>query len=85
MYKILKTINMKTIKKIFVLAALFLFFVPLTQVMSQPPPPPGGAGSGDSPVGGNAPIGGGTLILLGMAIAYGGRKLYKVVSEEIEE
>ena len=80
---------MKTIKKIFVLATLILFFVPLTQVMSQPPPPPGGgtggAGSGDKPIGGGAPIGSGSLILLGMAMAYGGRKLYKLRSENIEE
>ena len=77
---------MKTIKKIFVLATLMLFFVPLTQVMAQqPPPPPSGAPpSGDTPIGGQSPIGGGSLILIGLAMAYGGRKLYKLRAEEEE-
>ena len=77
---------MKKIKKIFILAVFILFFVPLTQVMSQgPPPPPGDQGGGDHEIGGGAPIGGGSLILIGLAMAYGGRKLYKLRSEETEE
>ncbi len=52
-----------------------------------PPPPPSGAGHGASgnQTGGNAPIGGGLFILMGLGAAYGGRKLYKVNREELEE
>ncbi len=54
-----------------------------------PPPPPGGASgtgqdSGNSQ-GGNAPIGGGLFILLGLGAAYGGRKLYNLRKESLEE
>ncbi len=41
-----------------------------------PPPPGGGTGTGDQPVEGGAPIGGGSFILLGLAAAYGGKKAY---------
>ena len=54
---------------------------------TQPPPPPSGAGHGASgnQTGGNAPIGGGLFILLGLGAAYGGKKLYSVHTEEIEK
>lgn len=39
-----------------------------------PPPPGGGSNSGSNQNGGNAPIGSGAVILLGLAAAYGGRK-----------
>ena len=47
--------------------------------------PPVGPQGGDTPIGGGAPIGGGSLILLGMAAAYGGRKLYILNKEELED
>ncbi len=74
----LKTINMKTIRKITGLAILILFIAPLSLVMAQngPGDPPGGAGSGDHPVGGNAPIGGGIFLLTTLGLAYGGKKVY---------
>ncbi len=59
-------------------------------VMAQPPPPPGGGG-GESTrgqankLGGNAPIGGGVLILLALGLAYGGKKLYDNRKEEAKE
>jgi len=51
---------------------------------TQPPPPPTGAGHGASgnQTGGNAPIGSGLFILLGLGAAYGGKKLYRLNSEE---
>lgn len=78
---------MKSIKKIFAFVILIMFFVPITHLMAQgPPPPPGGSGGGvDKPVGGGASIGGGCLILLGVAMAYGGIKLYKFSKEEVVE
>lgn len=61
-------------KKIVHLTLLFLFlsFSPL--FAQGPPPPPPDAGSSSGPVGGNAPTGCGTIILLLMGIAYGIKK-----------
>ncbi len=79
---------MKTVKKIIGLAILILFFAPLTQVMAQgappPPPPPGDVGSGDAPIGGNAPIGAGLVILSTLGLAYGGKKVYDA-RQKLEE
>ena len=49
-----------------------------------PPPPPPGSGHGQSgnQTGGNAPVGGGLFILLGLGAAYGGKKIYKILKEE---
>ncbi len=49
-----------------------------------PPPPPSDHGeTGNAPAG--APIGGGLFILLGLGAAYGGKKLYDLRKESIEE
>ncbi len=55
-----------------------------------PPPPPGGAsgtgaGGGGSNEANGAPIGGGLFILLGLAAAYGGKKVYDIRKEKLEE
>jgi len=36
-------------------------------------------------MGGGAPIGGGTLILVALGAAYGGKKVYKIVKDNHEE
>lgn len=52
---------------------------------------PGDPGSapdtGDIPIGGGAPIGSGSFILIGLAAAYGGKKLYDFNKnkEELED
>jgi len=52
---------------------------------SQPPPPPGGGhGQTGNQTGGNAPIGGGLFILMGLGAAYGGKKLYSMKKEDLE-
>lgn len=55
---------------------------------SGPPPPPGGASgttnTSGNQNGGGAPIGGGIFILLGLAAAYGGTKLYQRNKEDLE-
>jgi len=72
------------------------FFIPLvisiglmlgtTDVFSQPPTPPGEhGGNTNAPADGGAPIGGGLFILLGLGAAYGGRKLYLMNKEELED
>ena len=77
---------MKTVKKIIGLAILILFFAPLTLVMAQggPPPPPPGDVDGDTPIGGNAPIGTGLVILSTLGLAYGGKKVYDA-RQKLEE
>jgi len=57
----------------------------LDSVAQAPPPPPPGHGSTGNQTGGNAPIGGGLFILLGLGAAYGGKKLYQSNKESIED
>jgi len=48
-----------------------------TTLLAQvPPPPPPGHGQTGNQTGGNAPIGGGLFILLGLGVVYGGKKVY---------
>jgi len=68
---------MKRLVKIIILVA-FMLITPLLMMAQEPPHPNGGAAPGDEnvPVGGGAPIGSGTLILITLAAAYSGRKVY---------
>jgi len=71
-----------------ILTALFTiaFILSASIGFSQPPPPPGtGHGQSGNQQGGNAPVGSGLVILLGLGAAYGGKKLYRMHAEEIEE
>ena len=53
---------------------------------AQPPPPPsGGHGQSGNQPGGDAPIGSGLFILIGLGAAYGGKQLYNSHKESIEE
>ena len=56
---------------------------------SSPPPPPGGSsGSGNvygNSLGAGAPIAGGLFILLGLAAAYGGRKIIQLRKEDLKK
>ncbi len=68
------------------------FFFVLSFVLTAQTTPPdiddgtnGQEGGQESLGGGNAPIGGGTLILIGLGVAYGGRKVYKISKENQEE
>jgi len=73
---------MKKVISILTVLVFTLFFS--MSSIAQPPPPPGntGGGAGGTPIGGNAPIGGGLFILLGLGAAYGSRKVYHLVQEE---
>ncbi|MFK5855528.1 MAG: hypothetical protein QM503_05310 [Bacteroidota bacterium] len=83
----------KTIKKLFRLFIALLFMAGTYTLMAQPPPPPGGSSGGGSGTGGTdeqrngggAPIGGGLFILLGLGAVYGGRKIYNLKKETLEE
>ncbi len=72
---------MKKISIIFTLALALSFSI---SSFAQPEPP-SGHGSGSNQNGGNAPIGGGLTILLGLGAAYGGKKLYDSRKESLEE
>ena len=72
------------IKKI-VLSIVLVFAVSMSYAQTRDPGnPPGGGDPGGTPVGGNAPIGGGTIMLLVFGAAYGGKKLFKLVSDSEE-
>jgi len=68
---------MKKVIQIFAILLVILVPVILT---AQPMPwdPSIGGGAGSTPVGGGAPIGGGLIILLSLAIGYGTKKIYDV-------
>ena len=75
-------------KKIFIqLMIIFSFILTSTFLPAQDPPPPPSdhGGSGNAPADNGAPIGGGLFILLGLGAAYGGKKLYDLRKESIEE
>jgi len=70
--------------KIFVIVLMVSFTY---SAEAQPPsnPPDAGDLSSSNSQGGRAPIGGGLFILLGLGAAYGGRKLYQIRKENLEE
>ena len=76
---------MKKIISIFAILLITIFFTAPVLHASEPGNPPTAPSGSDIPIGGGAPIGGGSLILLGMAAAYGGRKLYILNKEELED
>ncbi len=75
---------MKKLLSIFTLMVImFLMTSPaFSQSANSEPPDPGGNPTGETPVGGGAPIGGGTFILLALGAAYGGKKIYALKEEE---
>ena len=66
-------------KKTIQLTMFLVFFSGLTLLAQAPPNPPGNAGSGGGPVGGNAPIGSGMVVMLALGAAYAGWKKYEEV------
>ncbi len=77
----MKNIIYSSIKSILLIAIVTLSL----NSMAQPPSPPGGAGgttnNGGNQNGGNAPIGAGLFILMGLGAAYGGKKIYQLYKE----
>ena len=68
-----KKITLLFVSLFFMLCPLFLN----TVFADQPPDPGGGPGGGD-PVGGGSPVGSSLVILLGMGIAYGTKKVFRL-------
>jgi hypothetical protein len=66
-------------KVIQILAILFVILVPVILTAQPLPYDTGiGGGAGPAPTGGGAPIGGGLLILLSLAVGYGTKKIYDI-------
>lgn len=64
-----------------ILIAAFLVTAPLLMFAQNPPHPNNGGaapGPGNKPVGGSAPVGNGTFILVALAAAYAGKKVYEM-------
>lgn len=77
---------MKKLHK-FLLIVLISLTVTSVDILAQdspPPPPVGGHGSSGNQESG-APIGGGLFILLGLGAAYGGKKIYDLRKDKLEE
>ncbi len=76
---------MKKYLKLLLLTLVISLFSVSVHAGTNPPDPPGHGETGDQQAGGGAPIGGGLFILLGLGAAYGGRKLYQMKTEKLEE
>ena len=62
-----------------IILAIILTVSTFSLLAQAPPPPPDNAGTGGGPVGSTgAPIDGGLTILLAMAVAFGGKKIYQL-------
>ncbi len=71
-------------KKYCILLAIAALILTGPSLLGQgPPPPPVGPESGGGPVGGPAPVGSGTLVLLGLGGIYAGYKSRKVIRESV--
>lgn len=62
----------------YLIIVLFFFFTLSASGQMLEPDDPGGDPVGEDPLGGGAPVSGGTLILISMGMAYGARKFYKL-------
>lgn len=68
---------MNTFKKIILSISIILAVALGNNILAQPQPVDGhGSDNDESPAGGGAPIGGGILILIGLAGVYGAKKYY---------
>ena len=75
-----------TINNIIKTFAILLLVGTAYTVSAQPPPPPGSNDNNDgNKLDGGAPISGGLYILLGLGVAYGGRKVYDLRNKLEEE
>ncbi len=78
---------MNLIKKVVITIVIILGLTFSFDSIAQdaPPSPPSSHGETTNQDGRGAPIGGGLFILLGLGAAYGGRKLYQMRKENLEE
>ena len=72
-------------KTIITLLVIIATVTTINLFAQAPPPPPPAHGATGNQNGGNAPIGSGIFILLGLGAAYGGKKVYDLKKEKLEE
>lgn len=83
---IFKRIVMLGILRRLFLATAIILTISIVSMADQPPDPgTGGPGSGDLPVGGGSPIGGGLVMLLSFGLAYGLKKVYEIKKLHLNE
>jgi len=61
----------------------FVLMVSGLMAQTNPPLPPQHGSEIDQPSGGGAPVGGGTLILLGLGALYAGKKVYNAKKQTL--
>ena len=71
----------KTIQKYIMIVLFQLFAIAGFSQMMSPNNPGNGPQSGDPPLGGGAPVGSGIFILMSLGVAYGGKKVFHLVSQ----
>jgi len=75
----------RILRSLFLATAIILTMSIVTMADQPPDPGSGGPGTGDLPVGGGSPIGGGLIMLLSFGIAYGVRKAYNIKKLHLNE
>ena len=73
------------LRRLFIATAIVLTISFATMADQPPDPGTGGPGSGDLPVGGGSPIGGGLVMLFTFGIAYGLKKVYDIKKMHLNE
>jgi len=69
----------------FIILSMLLLAFTYLSFASNPPDPGSSPQGSDPPLGGGAPVGSGVFILLGLGIAYGGNKLYRMKNNSMDE
>jgi hypothetical protein len=76
---------LKILRNLLLTTALILT-MSIAAMADQPPDPgTGGPGTGDLPVGGGSPIGGGLVMLFSFGIAYGIKRVYDIKKINLNE
>lgn len=73
------------LRRLFLATAIVLTLSIVTMADQPPDPGSGGPGSGDLPVGGGSPIGGGLIMLISFGVAYGLKKVYDIKKINLNE
>ncbi len=74
-------------KKIFIAIVISMSFLLNSNYLgaqSTSPSDPGGSPESGTPLGGGAPIGDGTTVLMLLGIAYGGRKIFRLFNNNMQ-
>jgi hypothetical protein len=76
---------MKKLYRLIIIGLILTMATSANLLAQAPPPPPPGHGETGNQPGGNAPVGGGLFILIGLATDYGGKKLYNLRKDKLRD